>query len=395
VKRPTYFVTTPKSEPTRASKMTSQSAGGRARIRRPHQETENPATLQVPGCRRGSGLSNNRIGLEVACLLARLTGRHLELYDIPTVTAPGREGPPLIVTDLFDLPIPYSLCSEPSRDIPVLAWPPLPNVILVPPDTTVDDERLRAFSNGRVRAIQLGPLCHTCAPAQVRVATKCILSMYSYTFLPLRVGHLADIAGGVRPKRAYREMAGDLARKLGEFDAVHLRFGDFLTWNEGAPRTASITPDEVLANLETRFERRSRLVVFTDSPEHPVVDAVRAFYPETVVFELWFEEVARAWGSDGLLSHVEVGLVSQIVAVHSRRFVGTMCSTFSAIIQRDRGAREFLFAYNQFPAVFDLRACRLVEDSPEAAFSWQRLGRRGHLDRSYYSWFREWPEARP
>ena len=66
--------------------------------------------LFVPGYY--SGFSNNKMSLDIAIVLAYLTGRLLVPYRFrlprqsPVDARPGRVLEPLLVPDLFDIPVP-------------------------------------------------------------------------------------------------------------------------------------------------------------------------------------------------------------------------------------------------------------------------------------------------
>jgi hypothetical protein len=349
-------------------------------------------SVGLPGY--GAGLSNQRIALEVAVAVAHLADRRLELPRLPPVDGGGGPGPTLRITDLMEIPVP---CRTGQADGPSWArwsWPPVSRTVLLGPGVKATGPRFAAFANGRRQAVALDRLRDVCAPARVWIDMD-LLALYSYAFLLEEGDHLHPVMARVRPREPYRSLAHQLADRLGEFDCLHLRLGDFVGW-AGAPRTAHVTAAEIQENLGTVIPSTAPMVILSDSPRHPLVRALCRSFPAARVFEDWLDTLDGPTMMGRPLTPAEVGLVGQLVASRARTFVGTMCSTFTALIQRDRGARTFLFAYNQFPDVFDLVDCALQEEKvPHERFSWQRLRRKAAFDLEAFSWFREWPEAVP
>ena len=90
-----------------------------------------------------------------------------------------------------------------------------------------------------------------------------------------------------------------------------------------------------------------------------------------------------------------LGLVTQLVAARAECFVGTLYSTFSALIQRLRGylnrKPEFLYCYSDWePELVPFQLCEFLplRDGP---YSWNRIPY--PVCPSVNSWFREWPES--
>jgi hypothetical protein len=329
----------------------------------------------------------------MAVAIAHLTERRLELHSLPPIDDRGCGGVlNLRITDLMEIPIPWRTAEE-GRHWTRWSWPPISQTVVLGPGVRPDGPRLAAFGNGRRRTLALDQLREAAAPANVWIDVD-PLALYSYSFL-LDEGHtLYPVMAGVRPRERYRCLGQQVAQRLGEFDCLHLRLGDFVGW-AGAPRTGRVSAAEVLENLRAVLPSTAPLLILTDEPRHSLVREVEHAFPASRVFERWLDTVEVTTTSGRALTGAEVALLGQIVAMEARTFIGTMCSTFTALIQRSRGARSFLFAYNQFPEVFDLVDCALEEEPGAGRFSWQRLRRKTDFDPEAFAWFREWPEAVP
>ena len=192
--------------------------------------------LFVPGyyC----GFSNNKMSLDIAIVLAHLTGRVLVPYRFRLPRRlpgpePGRRARASSVPDLFDIPVPWSdeYLFKTWISVPGAldrAWAPVfESVFCFPGTDPPDDERLPAFRNGRRHV-------YTFARAGARGAGPAhhthTLGHYSYFFYldEERRRQVVDLMRRVRPKRPYLEVADRIAASIGSFNAIHIRRGDFV-----------------------------------------------------------------------------------------------------------------------------------------------------------------------
>jgi len=368
--------------------------------------------LFIPGYY--AGFSNNKMSLDIAVILAYLTGRVLVPYRfrlapprIPVEVKPGRRPEPFLVTDLFEIPVPWSdeyllktWISVPGAH--ECAWAPVcDSVLCFPANLPRDDEAFRNFRNGRLHVHIFDEREGQAPDLHVNTLT---LGHYSYFFY-LDEAHRREVVKlmrRLRPKRPYREAADCIAAALGSFNAVHLRRGDF-RWDwwaqTGLKRAASISGQEIVANLASRMDRNDPLVVCTDDPSHDeLFGPIQKYFRDVIFLDRYLREnadvrqlVAQLPRDDDI---VEI-LLSQLVASKARVFAGTMFSTFTALIHRLRGfARQepnFLYCYNDFLSPFvRFERCEFlpVDDGPH---SWNRV--RYPVPPETYSWFRDWPES--
>ena len=357
------------------------------------------------------GFSNMKMSLDIAIVLAHLTDRVLVPYRFRLPRRlppePGRILEPLLVPHLFEIPVPWS--DEWVRKTWISApealpcqWPSVfESVFCFPGSVPADDGDFRRFRNGRAHVVVLTPQQDEAPDLHVNTHA---LGHYSYFFYldDVRRRQVVDLMKRVRPKRPYREVADRIAATLGSFNAIHLRRADFVT-NDLAKdkysRAASISGQEIVANLASRMNRDDPLVICTDgSSREEIFGPIQRYFRETVFLDRYFREDAAIRAMISELPRDDEGalaLLTQLVASKAAVFAGTMFSTFTALIHRLRGfdGREpnFLYCYNDFvsPLVrFDRCEFLPVDDGP---YSWNRV--RYPISPDAYSWMREWPES--
>lgn len=357
-----------------------------------------------------AGLSNNKMALDIGVGLAYLTNRTLVYFNNYPVW-PGSYRPlndasipserPTVI-DLYDTPIQQmsqqEFLQQPGPltryDVPMQVM--TQSLFYFPSDLPIDDERFHAFRNGRQHAYTITPQMNE---ADVVCINGKTLGLYSHSFYlhdDMRSDFI-DAMKQVVPKAPYRKFAADMARFLGDFNAVHIRRGDFLEFSS-APRTRSITAEEILENIREVLPVDEPLVICTDESWNteffkPILDAYKqALMIDRYILgnKQWFER----FNSLPFHDDVVVAFLSQLVACSARKFVGTLCSTFTGLVHRSRGfelgERDFLFAYNQFDSGPPFEQCTF-STVREGHFSWNRFGY--PVPPNGFSWFREWPEA--
>src|SRR5205814_7832208 len=129
-----------------------------------------------------------------------------------------------------------------------------------------DDEYFRHFRNGR-KYVYVFSEREEQAP-DLHISTQA-LGHYSHFFYldEERRRQVVDLMKRLRPKRPYLEVADRIAASFGPFNAIHVRRGDFVS-NELSTRkitrAASISGQEIVANLASRMRREDPLVICTD-----------------------------------------------------------------------------------------------------------------------------------
>ncbi len=375
--------------------------------------------LKYPIYRHGStGFSNLVMSLELGVVMSALLDRVLILegnatpianiveYDSDTVSNrnPGK------VTDYFDLPVPWldeehaclngmpaeSICGEAFWDV-AFCYPPehrnhsdLASFLGKRKTAFTVTEQMQDVP---VLSLDSGPGADT-------------LGFYSYFFF-LDDAH-RDFALStlkrMQPKEPYAGLAAKVADDLGDFNAVHIRRGDFKTTM--GKTVLGRTSREAIDAMDIHFSRDHLLVIVTDERDDPFIADVAATYSRHVFIDHHILENYRQEFADlPLHDSLALAFLSQLVAGRSKDFIGTMTSTFTAMIQRYRGSNglnePFKFLWNELPAAdgtalpgrhppsthIPLKNGVMVETG-KGPFSWNR-----YSPDIEPTWMREWPES--
>ena len=355
-----------------------------------------------------AGLNNCRMSLDIGVGLAYLTGRTLAPY---AVKAPWCSDPLLrkrddyasraTVLDLFAVPVAVDRTHARARNIKVpgarrlLSTAVAESVLHIDAETSIECAEFEEFRNRREHVVTLDDAIQDDEDILVDVST---LGMYSHFFYggESRRSELQHVLRKIRPRKPYRELACRIAGTLAPFNAVHIRRGDF-PYAQLTPRAHGIGCREITRNLASRLDRHDRLVVCTDSSSNDAWFAPLRRHFRDVVFldrlllDSWRSEFRLLpFHDDSVLA-----LITQLVAVRAEIFVGTMYSSFTALIQRWRGilgkAVEFLYCYSDWdPRLIPFQNCEFVPVQ-DGHYSWNRI--LYPVEPSVHSWFREWPEA--
>lgn len=372
-----------------------------------------------------SGLSNGIMSVECGVVLAFLTKRFLLLdgnvSPPANIVSYGRRvdnSSPSRVTDLIDIPVPWSEPDE--RELGQLASAELTEhslmdcMFYMPGTVDINSPDAVDFARGRSHW-----LCETEQLAQVpllRVSEQPMapgrehhrhnLCFYSYLFYLDDETRRAvyQLLTRMQAQQPYADLARRVAADLGDFNAVHMRRGDFKV-------TYGVTvldrqPWEAIDAMDHHFNRDQRLLICTDERDDPFFDEIKTTWPDHVFVD---HHILDNYGREfaALPKHDSLALayLSQLVAAESSDFIGTMTSTYTAMIHRMRGNRgkreQFKFLWNELPEPGELlergrhpvSECVPLENGimvPEfdGTYSWSRFTRLLNP-----AWMREWPES--
>lgn len=372
-----------------------------------------------------SGLSNGIMSVECGVIMAFLTKRFLLLdgnVSPPAniVSYGGRvdNSSPSRITDLIDIPVPWAEPDE--QEILRLASSELTqynlmdSVFYQPGLVDINSPDALDFARGRTQWI-----CENEQLAQVpllRVSEQPItpgtqghrhnLSFYSYLFYLDNETRRAvyQLLTRMQAQQPYAELASRIAADLGDFNAVHMRRGDFkVTYGVTVLDRDSW---EAVEALEQHFGRDERLLICTDERDDPFFDEIKTCWPDHVfidhhILDNYSEEFSALPKNDSLV----LAYLSQLVAAESMDFVGSMTSTYTAMIQRLRGSKGkkelFKFLWNELPEPGErlergrhpVSECVPLEKgvmTPEydGSYSWNQF-----TDLINPAWMREWPES--
>ena len=358
------------------------------------------------------GMCNMLMSLDNAVALASLSRRTL----IPFNARPLDQGHyrPLVprrdfiryasVLDVFDVPVPVSLECYPQEQISVRAMRRLPCGDFLDAPFCISREKTRLepwldeFLNNRDAASLWGfDVPESNAAALVIDAPTFAMHSYFLCLEPSVRAEINRLLARIEPKAPYREAARKIAARFGRFNALHLRRGDFVRAGF-TPRAASVTPQEVLGNIEEFFDRDVPLAILTDSPEDAAfLGPILAHYRQGFILDRFLLDDS---GCRELFAELPfhdnsiLSLLALLVATHADTFIGTLCSSFTAMIQRRRGItrgdRRFLFAANDFGDYVRFSHCQF-EETRGGIFSWNRAPL--PIASRHHAWCREWPEV--
>jgi len=134
------------------------------------------------------------------------------------------------------------------------------------------------------------------------------------------------MASAMRYKEMYFYMAKEVAKKLGSYNAAHVRRGDF--FHQYSEFLKGIDTGDKLLDQVKKFEEYNGLPLYiaTDETNRDLFDAFKGQY------ELAFYD---DFGFD--LTPLEKAIVEQIICSNANFFMGTKPSTYSAKINKIRG----------------------------------------------------------
>lgn len=323
-----------------------------------------------------AGMCNILMSVQNALIIARLTRRaHIVFYsDRPVFNSQKK----LSIFGLFDVDFPFS--ERPMSEYPS-------DLTLLPEFSKCcfyqGDQPHPSFANGR-QVCDLDVLA-ALADIGTHAAT---LGYYSYLFhlkTQLRDVVVDFVKSAIRPKQAYLQEALGIRRAWGSYQSIHVRRGDYLA--VAGTRNAAVAWDEMLPNIAGWLDPTVPVLVHTDETDQayfqPMVDAGYTLH--------FFEQELRAD-----LDAAEKGLVSLLVAAHGERFIGTMISTFTGIIQQYRrqhgDCSTFRYLYSQLPAV-RLQSGEICQ-AHFGVHSWNRLALSADYKKTLF-FFMEHPECYP
>ncbi len=366
----------------------------------------------------GAGFSNLVMSLELGVVLAGLTGRLLVLKGNAAPVANIVQYGGLVtnayrsrVTDLIEPGLPWTNAENfnLAGHVPqaVSDKQAFDSVFYFPAHLETGTADFRAFKAKRKHAFTIGEeLGHIPALAYSGGPNGDTLGFYSSFFYLDQPSQARtfDILRNIRPRPEYEAFAKRVADGLGRFNAAHVRRGDFK--QTYGVTTLDRTASDVLSAIEQHFSRSKRLVLLTDEASDPCFDKIRAAYRDLVFIDHHIlENHSREFMDLPAHDSIALAYLSQLVASQSADFIGTMTSTFTALIQRMRANRgkpePFKFLWNELPepgAAVERGRHAINNSIPldrgvmieqrAGAYSWNRFD-----ERLNPAWMREWPES--
>lgn len=348
-------------------------------------------------------LTNRRMSIEVGLAVAALSGRRLSMPwsdrvgDAPGLQPtrqPGERIRPLI-TDLWDLPeemvVPDDEWAERVAAAPPheVEWGAFSDCVYLGDPDPIPSPHVRDFANGRTRYVRVPDV-----DGDVHVAGRPLV-FYSYFAhaTGARRRAMLDAVEQVRPRTEYLELAERVAADLGDFNLAHVRRSDLTV---GIPAYGELAPVAIADALAANLPTDTPLVVATeDDPDSELFDPFRERFSELVFLsQLLLVDHAESFASLPATEDNALGILTQEVAVHARRFHGTFGSTFTGYIHRERCRRDpdapFEYTYDYSPPGPTFVDGRFVE-AHDGRYTWNRVKLAVSADVN--GWLREWPES--
>jgi hypothetical protein len=258
-----------------------------------------------------------------------------------------------------------------------------------PSDLDTNSDDARAFAYGRPLmtfdddSLQMVDV--------IRLLRHPTLGFYSYVFyVPESRERLFRVIRRIRPKKYYLAFAAAIKAAIGStFNAVHIRRTDF---RKEEPAWVHPSPGAILENRLTVLPREELLLLCTDEPCRSWFRPILAEYKNHLFLDD-FILTNKGFSQLPFSGNAVQALITMLVAAQSDRFMGTLLSTFTSIIQRWRGqngkALSFEYIYNPLGEYFQFQRGQLVE-TRSGPYSWNRLEKPYGVP---WSWAREWPES--
>jgi hypothetical protein len=235
----------------------------------------------------------------------------------------------------------------------------------------------KEFMNGRKVVMNLNKF------SEFETLNSNTLAFYSYLFClsnDEKIKVFNFVKDKIKPKEKYNSVAMNIVKELYPFNCINPRRGDYLYIPNN--KNGVVKSDDFLPVMKYHFDTKKVLIVSDETDKS-------YFSSLSNKFDLRFIQDYIPKDFDT----AERGLIALIVASHSSEFIGTLKSTFSAIIQRYRkfnGFNEnFKFLYSQQDDLI-LDKGRMIEKS--GSFSWSRVQIPDSL-KTISFWMREWEEC--
>lgn len=133
----------------------------------------------------------------------------------------------------------------------------------------------------------------------------------------------AKVVDAMQSKAKINENSGEEKSKNGEYDALHVRRGDFQY------KKTRIDANDLLQRSQKQLKKGTTLFIATDERDKSFFDPLKKYY--TVYFLDDFMDLLEGVNTNYF------GMIDQLVAYRSDKFIGTWWSTFSGYVNRMKG----------------------------------------------------------
>jgi hypothetical protein len=175
----------------------------------------------------------------------------------------------------------------------------------------------------------------------------------------------------------YYELSEKIAKSLGDFNGAHLRLTDHVS------QRVNTTKDMFDLGI-SKIDDNKPIVMCTDEPDNKLlkIQGNRFIMLDDYILKNFSKDFVEFRYRD----EVSFGLLNNLVMHHSKKFVGTIGSTYTGYIHRGMNQKSDI-EWNWFDFVDN----PVYEYSGFGPYSWNGLDKMGTEQKQ---WFREWKESR-
>lgn len=214
----------------------------------------------------------------------------------------------------------------------------------------------------------------------------------AFFFLPKAEKQALLNAVKVRFLSQIEKLAADVIEQVGEYNAIHIRLGDFLVNYESDEY--SVNAERFCRYVTANFpDRDLPVLIATDGLQEKelfarIFDGYKLIYIDELIFDEYRERYLQMPFTDFNV----LTILNQLICAAGHTFIGTYRSTMTAVIHRLRQERYSKRDFNFFP---DEKIARLLNDKmkivPDRSgfFDWNRYSVLSSEHRDI-GWRREW-----
>lgn len=329
-----------------------------------------------------AGLINQLMSIELAVGIKEITGSDITIYNVlngqdrsTPIYSASREhnkrnnllenSQSFIISDILNWKDKDSyIISEEKEYFLGEDYKNIENLMHYYCDLNNDPEDLD-FSEGRSK-ISLSDNMHI----------KTTLGWYS-RFFNNRTKEFDKAISSVKFLPEYYQLAEQVATSLGEFNGAHLRLTDHVSQLVN-------TNQEMFDAGISKIDDGKKIVICTDQPETELLknNSKDFILLDDYILNNFYDSFMQFKYRD----EVSFGILNNLVMHYSKKFVGTIGSTYSSYIHRGMNQKSDI-DWNWF----DYLENPIYQEFSKGKYSWNGLDR---LEKYNKQWFREWKESR-
>lgn len=174
----------------------------------------------------------------------------------------------------------------------------------------------------------------------------------------------------------YYELAEQIAKSIGEFNGAHLRLTDHI------PQRVDTTQEMFDLGI-SKIDDGIPIILCTDEPDtHLIKNHNNLILLDEYILNNFSKDFMQFKYRD----EVSFGLLNNLVMHYSKKFIGTIGSTYTGYIQRGMNQKNNI-EWNWF----DYTSDPVYKKSYVGKYSWNGIDKISTFDKQ---WFREWEESR-